>query len=78
MQTPPMMIVETEVGFAEMTRRFVAMPVRLAARGDGVSEKAIYWRLNNGKESWANVWGEIWVLRTPSQAGKVTKRITVG
>lgn len=75
MQTAPMMIVETEAGFATMTRKFVAMPVRIAATFDGVTEKAIYWRLNNGRETWASVWGEVWVLRSPSQTGKVTSRL---
>lgn len=63
MQTAPMMVVETEVGFAEMSRRFVAMPVRLAATFDGVTPEAVYGRINRGRQPWASVWGEIWVLR---------------
>ncbi len=70
MQTQPMMIVETEPGFSDMNRRFVAMPVRLAAIFDGVTTQAVYDRLNRGTEQWASVWGEIWVLRKDKHTHK--------
>ena len=65
MQTPPVLVVETEVGFALMTAKFEAMPVALRAKFDGVTPEAVYGRINRGSALWASVFGQVWVLRAP-------------
>lgn len=74
METPPMAVVETAAGIDNVLRSTQALPVRLAARREGLTEKAIYQRCNRGRQKWISVFGEVWVIPKMFPTGELGEK----